>query len=119
MSVFQAKQAVSQGSGVDVAAEMRRGHVGIEDTDRTLLGIFREHFARRAGDPPLRIFDICSGSGFFIRRLLRELPDAARHELIAHEDEPGCFRCCRHGWRWPIGSTPGRSVTGASRSTYC
>ena len=91
MSVFQANQAVLQGpggSGVDVAAEMRRGHVGIEDTDRTLLGIFREHFARRANDPPLRIFDICSGSGFFIRRLLRELPDAARHELIAHEDEP-------------------------------
>src|ERR1043166_5215076 len=88
MSVFQAKQAAPQGSSVDVAAEMRRGHVGIEDTDRTLLGIFREHLARRASDPPLRIFDICSGSGFFIRRLLRELPDAARHELIAHEDEP-------------------------------
>jgi hypothetical protein len=86
MSVFQAKQG--PGASVDVAAEMRRGHVGIEDTDRTLLRIFREHFARRANDPPLRIFDICSGSGFFIRRLLRELPDAARHELIAHEDEP-------------------------------
>jgi len=88
MSVFQAQQAVSEGSSVDVAAEMRRGHVGIEETDRTLLGIFREHLARRAGEPPLRIFDICSGSGFFIRRLSRELPDAARHELIAHEDEP-------------------------------
>jgi SAM-dependent methyltransferase len=88
MSVFQAKQAAPQGSTVDVAAEMRRGHVGIEDTDRTLLGIFREYFSRRAGDPPLRIFDICSGSGFFIRRLLRELPDAGRHQLFAHEDEP-------------------------------
>ena len=88
MSVFQAKQAAPQGSSVDVAAEMRRGHVGIEDTDRTLLRIFRDHLARHATDSPLRIFDICSGSGFFIRRLLRELPDAARHELIAHEDEP-------------------------------
>jgi SAM-dependent methyltransferase len=88
MSVFQAKQAAPQGPSVDVAAEMRRGHVGIEDTDRTLLAIFRDYFARRAADPPLRIFDICSGSGYFIRRLLRELPDAARHELFAHEDEP-------------------------------
>lgn len=88
MSVFQPKHAgTPQGSSVDVAAEMRRGHVGIEDTDRTLLGLFREHLARRATDAPLRIFDICSGSGFFIRRLSRELPEAGRHELIAHEDD--------------------------------
>jgi len=88
MSVFQPKHAVTPGSNVDVAAEMRRGHVGIEDTDRTLLGLFREHLARRARDAPLRIFDICSGSGFFIRRLSRELPEAGGHELIAHEDDP-------------------------------
>src|SRR4051794_38303132 len=41
MSVFHTNQAAPQGSSVDVAAEMRRGHVGIEETDRTLLGIFR------------------------------------------------------------------------------
>lgn len=88
MSVFQPKHAAPQGANVDVALEMRRGHVGIEDTDRTLLGLFREHLARRASDAPLRIFDICSGSGFFIRRLSRELPEAAAHELFAHEDDP-------------------------------
>jgi SAM-dependent methyltransferase len=89
MSVFQPQQAAAPpGANVDVALEMRRGHVGIEDTDRTLLGLFRDHLARRASDAPLRIFDICSGSGFFIRRLSRELPEAARHELWAHEDEP-------------------------------
>jgi len=86
MSVFQPQQADKP--NVDVAVEMRRGHVGIEDTDQTLLAIFREHLARRAKDAPLRIFDICSGSGFFIRRLSRELPEAGRHELFAHEDEP-------------------------------
>ncbi|HEX3475895.1 MAG TPA: class I SAM-dependent methyltransferase [Kofleriaceae bacterium] len=90
MSVFQPQQAAAPaGANVDVALEMRRGHVGIEDTDRTLLGVFRDHLARRAGDAPLRIFDICSGSGFFIRRLSRELPEAAAHELFAHEDDPG------------------------------
>jgi len=90
MSVFQPQPAAAPPSpNVDVALEMRRGHVGIEDTDRTLLGLFRDHLARRAGDAPLRIFDICSGSGFFIRRLSRELPEAAAHELFAHEDEPG------------------------------
>lgn len=89
MSVFQPKHAgTPHGSNVDVAQQMRRGHVGIEDTDRTLLAIFREHLARRAKDAPLRIFDICSGSGFFIRRLSRELPEASVHELFAHEDEP-------------------------------
>ena len=88
MSVFQQQSSSPPGSQVDVAAEMRRGHVGIEDTDRTLLGLFREHLARRAGDAPLRIFDICSGSGFFIRRLSRELPEAGAHELWAHEDDP-------------------------------
>jgi SAM-dependent methyltransferase len=88
MSVFQSQHAAPPGANVDVALEMRRGHVGIEDTDRTLLGVFRDHLAHRAGDAPLRIFDICSGSGFFIRRLSRELPDAAAHELHAHEDEP-------------------------------
>jgi SAM-dependent methyltransferase len=89
MSVFQPQPAAAPPSpNVDVALEMRRGHVGIEDTDRTLLGLFRDHLARRAGDAPLRIFDICSGSGFFIRRLSRELPEAAAHELFAHEDEP-------------------------------
>jgi SAM-dependent methyltransferase len=88
MSVFQHTPPTTSGSQVDVAAEMRRGHVGIEDTDRTLLAVFREHLARRAADAPLRIFDICSGSGFFIRRLLRELPDAGAHELWAHEDDP-------------------------------
>jgi SAM-dependent methyltransferase len=88
MSVFQSQHAAPPGANVDVALEMRRGHVGIEDTDRTLLGVFRDHLAHRASDAPLRIFDICSGSGFFIRRLSRELPDAAAHELHAHEDEP-------------------------------
>ena len=89
MSVFQPKHAgPPRGSNADVALEMRRGHVGIEDTDRTLLALFREHLARRANDAPLRIFDICSGSGFFIRRLSRELPEAGAHELFAHEDEP-------------------------------
>jgi SAM-dependent methyltransferase len=89
MSVFQPQSAAAPpNSNVDVALEMRRGHVGIEDTDRTLLGLFRDHLARRAADAPLRIFDICSGSGFFIRRLSRELPEAAAHELFAHEDEP-------------------------------
>lgn len=88
MSVFQSQHAAPPGANVDVALEMRRGHVGIEDTDRTLLGVFRDHLAHRAGDAPLRIFDICSGSGFFIRRLSRELPEAAAHELHAHEDEP-------------------------------
>jgi SAM-dependent methyltransferase len=89
MSVFQPKTAAApQSASVDVALEMRRGHVGIEDTDRTLLGVFRELLARRAKDAPLRIFDICSGSGFFIRRLSRELPEASAHELVAHEDEP-------------------------------
>ncbi|HET7500166.1 MAG TPA: class I SAM-dependent methyltransferase [Kofleriaceae bacterium] len=66
---------------------MRRGHVGIEDTDRTLLAVFREYLARRAKDAPLRIFDICSGSGYFIHRLSRELPEAAAHQLMAHEDD--------------------------------
>jgi SAM-dependent methyltransferase len=90
MSVFQPRQpGTPAASSVDVAAEMRRGHVGIEDTDRTLLGVFRDHLARRAGDAPLRIFDICSGSGFFIHRLSRELPAAAAHELWAHEDDEG------------------------------
>jgi SAM-dependent methyltransferase len=51
--------------------------------------VFRDHLARRAHDAPLRIFDICSGSGFFIRRLSRELPEAARHQLYAHEDDEG------------------------------
>jgi SAM-dependent methyltransferase len=89
MSVFQPKHAgAPHGPNVDVAAEMRRGHIGIEDTDQTLLAVFREHLARRASTAPLRIFDICSGSGFFIRRLSRELPEAGVHELIAHEDEP-------------------------------
>ncbi|HEX8115452.1 MAG TPA: class I SAM-dependent methyltransferase [Kofleriaceae bacterium] len=89
MSVFQPKHAAApQSAHVDVALEMRRGHVGIEDTDQTLLGLFREHLARRAHDAPLRIFDLCSGSGFFIRRLSRELPEAAAHQLFAHEDEP-------------------------------
>jgi hypothetical protein len=88
MSVFQSQHAAPPGANVDVALEMRRGHVGIEDTDRTLLGVFRDHLAHRAGDAPLRIFDICSGSGFFVRRLSRELPEAAAHELHAHEDEP-------------------------------
>lgn len=89
MSVFQNEQTVARPpSQVDVAAEMRRGHVGIDDTDRTLLGIFRDYLARRANDAPLRIFDICSGSGFFIRRLLRELPEAGAHELWGHEDDP-------------------------------
>lgn len=90
MSVFQANHAGKPDSpNVDVALEMRRGHVGIEETDRTLLGVFREYLARRAQDAPLRIFDICSGSGFFIRRLLRELPEAGAHELFAHEDDAG------------------------------
>jgi SAM-dependent methyltransferase len=89
MSVFQPEHAgPPAGPSIDVAAEMRRGHVGIEDTDRTLLGVFRDHLARRAHDAPLRIFDVCSGSGFFIHRLSRELPEAGRHQLIAHEDEP-------------------------------
>jgi SAM-dependent methyltransferase len=89
MSVFQPDHAgAPRTSHVDVAAEMRRGHVGIEDTDRTLLRLFRDHLARRAGDAPLRIFDVCSGSGFFIRRLSRELPEAGAHQLVAHEDEP-------------------------------
>ncbi|HEU4733495.1 MAG TPA: class I SAM-dependent methyltransferase [Kofleriaceae bacterium] len=89
MSVFQAKHAGKpQGPSVDVAAEMRRGHVGIEETDRTLLSVFRDYLGRRASDAPLRIFDICSGSGFFIHRLSRELPAAAAHQLMAHEDDP-------------------------------
>lgn len=89
MSVFQSQHAAAPPtSNVDVALEMRRGHVGIEDTDRTLLGVFRELFERRGKDTTLRIFDICSGSGFFIRRLSRELPEASAHELIAHEDDP-------------------------------
>jgi SAM-dependent methyltransferase len=87
MSVFQHAGKL-HGPNVDVAAEMRRGHVGIEDTDQTLLAVFRDHLTRRANDAPLRIFDVCSGSGFFIRRLSRELAEAGRHELIAHEDEP-------------------------------
>lgn len=89
MSVFQPQHAGKPATAnVDVALEMRRGHVGIEDTDRTLLAKFREHLQRHAKDAPLRIFDICSGSGFFIRRLSRELPEAAAHELYAHEDDP-------------------------------
>jgi SAM-dependent methyltransferase len=87
MSVFQSQHAAPAGANVDVALQMRQGHVGIDDTDRTLLGVFRDHLARRAKDAPLRIFDICSGSGFFIRRLSRELPEAAAHELFAHEDD--------------------------------
>jgi len=90
MSVFQTHDIPAPPNpSIDVALEMRRGHVGIEDTDRTLLGLFRDHLTRRASDAPLRIFDLCSGSGFFIRRLSRELPEAASHELHAHEDEPG------------------------------
>jgi SAM-dependent methyltransferase len=85
MSVFQAQRPES--SHVDVALEMRRGHVGIEETDQTLLAVFRELFARR--DAPLEIFDICSGSGFFIKRLTRELPEASRHHVMAHEDDDG------------------------------
>ena len=115
MSVFQPQQASKP--NVDVAVEMRRGHVGIEDTDQTLLAIFREHLARRTKDAPLRIFDICSGSGFFIRRLSRELPEASRHELFAHEDEPEVLALLQarlgespirihagsfHDWREPI-----------------
>lgn len=90
MSVFQTQHVTAPPSpNIDVALEMRRGHVGIDDTDRTLLGVFRDHLARRVHDAPLRIFDICSGSGFFIRRLARELPEAARHQLFAHEDDAG------------------------------
>ncbi|HEX3759578.1 MAG TPA: class I SAM-dependent methyltransferase [Kofleriaceae bacterium] len=90
MSVFQTQHVAAPPSpNIDVALEMRKGHVGIDDTDRTLLGLFRDHLARRAHDAPLRIFDICSGSGFFIRRLARELPEAARHQLHAHEDDAG------------------------------
>jgi len=87
MSVFQARRP--EASHVDVALEMRRGHVGIEETDQTLLALFRDYFAKRASDGPLEIFDICSGSGFFIKRLSRELPEAAKHHLMAHEDDDG------------------------------
>jgi SAM-dependent methyltransferase len=96
MSVFQPQHAAApNGSNVDVAVEMRRGHVGIEETDQTLLGVFREHLTRRAKDAPLRIFDICSGSGFFIRRLSRELPEAGAHQIVAHEDDPDVLSLLR------------------------
>ena len=65
----------------DAIAQMRRGHVQIEESDQMVMALLREHQQRKGRS--LDVLEMGAGSGFFTHRLSREVPGLS---LTAQED---------------------------------